>query len=283
MLAQKEVLTVLDKFMSKTRRVNKPYQAIKRTDEFKAFYSMFKEGITEQAKWASTNVSKLFESAGIEDNLQPLDTLQQQTLRGLIVRDMPTLSNFVTEFKTFMGLKSFFEWAIKHQYKNWGYMVKADKVEFDLTNPQYVAQLKDRAAYLLNQSSLDSTTIDDIIDTIIEGREDALTIDEVGQLISDNFDSLSDYRADMIARTEAANAMGSANYASMTENGVREKFWVVAGKGCDDCEPNEEDGEIPIDQEFSSGDMYEPAHPNCECYTQAVEIDLDTIDIWGGQ
>lgn len=86
----------------------------------------------------------------------------------------------------------------------------------------------------------------------------------------------------MIARTESANAIGQANHASAKENGATTKVWVIAGPGCDVCQPNVDDGEIPIDQAFSSGDMNEPAHPNCECYTEAGEIDLDSIDVWTG-
>jgi uncharacterized protein with gpF-like domain len=284
MLAQAKVLIVLDRFMYKAKKVNKSYKAIQKTDDYKKFYDMFEQGIKDQAKWISDNTEKLFASAGIADDIQPLTLDQQQKLRGLVERDMPTLSDYVTEHKIFMSLKTFFEWSAKLQYKRWGYIVKSDKVQFELSNPQYIANLKDRANYLLNKSSLDQTTTDQVIDMYSEGRLDGLTNAEVADMIETEFDDISSSRADMIARTESANAVGEANNATAVENGAQTHSWVAAGNNPDDeCLANEDDGEIPIDQEFSSGDLYEPAHPNCECYTEAGEIDLSTIDVWGGE
>ena len=281
MKPQAKALTILDRFMSK--RTNKPFQAIKRTDDYKKFYTMFADAIKSQADWTSKNLDKLFQSAGVEDDLEPLTLEQIAKIKGQLVRDMPGMDSFVTVYNTFESLKSFFEFNAKYQYRRWGYMVKATGMEFELTNPKYINALKKRADYLLNQSSLDQTTRDQIIDEIMDGKLNGLTNAEVASILSDNFDEISQARADMIARTEASNAAGSANYATMVENGVKTKSWVTAGsKPCEICIGNESDGEIPLDQPFSSGDMNEPAHPNDECYTEAGEIPLDNISIWDG-
>ena len=283
MFAQAKVLGILDGFMEKSRPVNKPYRAIQRQDDFKDFKNMFAGGIKDQSKWVADNMTKLLESAGIQDDLQPITPDQESKLKGLVKRDMPALTEYVSEFKTFQLLKNFFEWSAKQQYKRWGYIVKSG-VTFELSNEQYITQLKNRAAYLMNQSSLDETTIDQVIDLVSQGKLDGMTNNEVGQMLSDEFDDIADYRADMIARTEAANAVGDANHATAVENGAATHSWVAAGSNPDEeCQANEDDGEIPIDQEFSSGDLNEPAHPNCECYTEAGEIDLDSTDLWGGQ
>jgi hypothetical protein len=282
MVGRHQLIHELDRVLNKAQAVNKPYKAIKRTDEYKQTQQLFTNGIKEQGKWAADNMQRLFESAGISDDLQPLGLEQEHKLKGLVKRDMPALRDFVTEHTVFMNLKGFFEWSVKQQYKRWGYMVKS-AIQFELTNPQYIGALKDRASYLLNQSSLDDTTLSDIIGTISDAKLGGLTNDEVAMMLKDNFDEVSDYRGEMIARTESANALGDANYASAKENGATTHYWVVAGPGCDQCDPNADDGEIPLDQEFSSGDLSEPAHPNCECYTQAGEIDLDSVDIWSGE
>jgi len=277
-----QLLHELDRVLNKSSKaVNKPYQAIKRTDEYKNVKSQFTEGIVEQANWAAENVTKLLDGAGVRDAAAPLTLDQEQKLKSLIKRDMPAISEYVSERKLFQNLKGFFEWSVKQQYKRWGYMVKS-AVEFSLTNQQYIDALKDRSQYLLNRSSLDDTTLDGIFTTFRDARLEAKTNSEVAQMLRDNFDEISDSRGEMIARTESANAMGDANYAAAKENGAATHYWVVAGPGCDYCDPNEDDGEIPIDEPFSSGDLSEPAHPNCECYTQAGEIDLDSIDIWSG-
>ena len=33
----------------------------------------------------------------------------------------------------------------------------------------------------------------------------------------------------------------------------------------EECQANEEQGVIPMDEPFQSGDMHEPVHPNCRC------------------
>lgn len=278
---RQQVAAILDSFMAK--RQNKPYQAVKRTDNYKQFYSDMRDGIKSQADWVAANMADLMQSIGKEDDLEPLTLDQVQKLKGQISRDMPGLSDYVTEFKVFSYLKEFFEYTVRYVYKDWGFMVKAAQVEFKLTNTEYVNALRNRASYLLNQSSLDETTLDQIIRVIADSLGGGNTAAETSKILQDEFDSISEARADMIARTEAANAAGEANHATMTENGVKTKRWVAAGSNPDEeCQDNENDGEIPIDQEFSSGNMYEPAHPNCECYTEAGEIDLDSISIWDG-
>lgn len=278
-----KVAVLLDGFLSKASRQNKPYQAVKRTDNYKQFHKDMREGIKSQADWVADNMPDLMQSIGKEDDLEPMTIDQVQKLRGQISRDMPGLSDFVTEHKVFTALKEFFEYTVRYVYKDWGYMVKAAQVEFKLTNTEYINAIKNRASYLLNQSSLDETTLDQLIRVITDSLGGGNTAAETSKIIQDEFEGISEARADMIARTEAANAAGEANHATMVENGVKTKRWVTAGNNPDEeCQDNEADGEIPLDQDFSSGVAYEPAHPNCECYTEAGEIDLDTISIWDG-
>lgn len=282
------VVDSLDRYientLNKVKAVNKPFKAIQKTEDYKKFKMMFEDGIKDQYKWVVDNLDSLFSSAGVTDDSAPLDLIQEQKIKGQIVRDMPVLSALVPELRVFQYLKQFFEFSAVQTYRRWGYVAKYDGVQFTLTNYQYIKYLKDRASYLLNQSSLDSTTIDDIISTIADSRLQAMTTGEVATIIKDTYDAVSQSRADMITRTEAANSMGQANYATGKENGAQTHYWVAAGSdACEICQGNVDDGEIPFDQAFSSGDSCEPGHPNCECYTQEGQINLDAIDIWGGE
>jgi hypothetical protein len=284
---RRTIVQKLDKFiedkLNKVNAVNKPFKAIQRTEDYKKFQLMFEDSIKDQYKWVIDNLSDLFSSAYVDDNLTPLALDQEQKIKGQIVRDMPTLESLISEVKVFQYLKTFFEWSAVQVYKRWGYIAKYDGVEFKLTNEQYIKYLKDRAAYLLNQSSLDSTTIDDIISTISDARLQGMTNGEVAIILKDSYDEVSQSRADMITRTESANSLGQANYATGKENGAETHSWIAAGSHvCEICLGNVDDGEIPFNQEFSSGDLCEPSHPNCECYTQEGMIDLDTIDLWNG-
>jgi len=80
----------------------------------------------------------------------------------------------------------------------------------------------------------------------------------------------SDARAEMIGRTEIARAQAAGTMEGWKASGVcTGKFWVLGSEHDieDDCDSNVDDGTIPLDEEFSSGDEYEPVHPNCTCST----------------
>lgn len=81
-------------------------------------------------------------------------------------------------------------------------------------------------------------------------------------------------RADMIARTEVAEAFESASYDVMVAHGVSGRRWVTAEDERVDhdgvsgpCIDNEAAGVVPIGDAFPSGHMWPPAHPNCRCVT----------------
>jgi len=72
-------------------------------------------------------------------------------------------------------------------------------------------------------------------------------------------------RANMIARTETANALSQASLDRMEDMGIDGKEWVWNGGDCGICSDNQSAGVIPVGDTFPSGDMAPPAHPNCEC------------------
>lgn len=160
---------------------------------------------------------------------------------------------------------------------------------FTLTNQTYLNRIKDNASYLLNESSIDDTTISQISTIIQNGRNrvtdgqaDPMTNDEIAQQISDSIAEISGDRADMIARTEAASAMGDGDMAAMTENNIAQFDWVAAGDNpCPLCEDAEAGSPYYVDDP-SVPDL--PLHPNCECYRQGDDstINLDDMSIWDG-
>ena len=75
-------------------------------------------------------------------------------------------------------------------------------------------------------------------------------------------------RAELIARTETANALSQASLDTMADMGIDGKEWVTSGSTFsqeDECGENEAQGIIPVGQAFSSGHHAPPAHPDCEC------------------
>lgn len=277
--------TETERFLRKVAKQNEPFQAFTRTDVYKSFYKAIKEAAKTQGSTIAEALRNLDTSSSLamNDDLQPLSDNELAHVAQLVKQQMPSMSDLISHEMVFNAIKAAFIYSVKAQYKRWGLIVKAD-VNFDLTNEMYIQMLNDQANYLLNQSSIDDTTRSQLINLIKNGKLDGLTIDEIASEIDDQFDVISENRAFVIARTETAQAMGSANLATMQENGVQTKHWVAAGSHvCEICQGNVDDGSIGVNDSFSSGDDSEPAHPNCECYTEADEIDLDSIDIWGGE
>ncbi len=89
----------------------------------------------------------------------------------------------------------------------------------------------------------------------------------------------------MIARTETANAVSEGAYRANAEVGASEKEWIWHGGNCSSgvCPDNEADGRIPIDDAFSSGDLYPAAHPNCLCVVTYYGVDIDKLNALGGE
>jgi hypothetical protein len=78
----------------------------------------------------------------------------------------------------------------------------------------------------------------------------------------------SEDRAELVARTEIKNADNKGNMESYKATGLDlEKSWQVSADHPDDdeCDENEAEGWIDINETFSSGDDSPGAHPRCMC------------------
>lgn len=267
------------RFIDKRLRVNKPFQSLILSPQFESFRKDLKKAIKSQLK----AVADAMEGKAV---LATPDIIQ-----GFIDTHLPPLSSYFDKQEVFDYLQFCFIEGVRAQYGRLGLKTTASKVSFsyendlafELTNQNLIDALMQDADFLLNQSTIDATTRQQLIDMIQEAKLENATIDEIASTITDAMPDISENRAFVISRTETARAMGQGNYQAMVQNGVQKKKWIPAGgHACEICLGNADDGEIPVDEDFSSGDSYEPAHPNCECYTQAGEIDLDSIDIWDG-
>lgn len=74
-------------------------------------------------------------------------------------------------------------------------------------------------------------------------------------------------RAAMIAKTEVARTIAAASLERFFKGGVTRKAWVIAPseEGCLVCRGNRDDGSIPLESAFQSGNIQPPAHPGCRC------------------
>lgn len=273
----------VSQFIRKASRVNEPLEAFRETDSFTQLVDKLEAGIMKQAKWLSKNLDQI---TFLQDDLK--DSEFEAKMGHWLGNEMPSIASYVSSEKVYAYLHNGFVFSVKASYTRHSIaLVKsADPfVEFDLTNPNYIAALKNQANYLLNNSSIDETTRKRMINLIRDARLSLIDLNELATMIESEFEGISATRAFGIANTEANQAMSSAQQAFLVENGFKTKQWVGAGPNtCPYCQQNEDDGPIPLEETFSSGDLHPPGHPGCECYEDAGEpIDLESIPVlWDG-
>lgn len=280
----RKVDAAVSQFIQKANRVNEPLEAFRETESFKQLNDKLAAGIMKQAKWLAKDLKNI-------DYLQDenlTDSEFSAKLGAYLENEMPRIGSYLSTDKVYAYLHNGFVFSVESSYKRSGIALQksADPfVKFELTNENYIAALKNQANYLLNNSSIDETTRKRMINLIRDARLSMVDLNDLADMIESEFEGISATRAFGIANTEANQAMSSAQQAFLTENGFKTKQWVGAGPNtCPYCQQNEDDGPIPLDETFSTGDLHPPGHPGCECYEDAGEpIDLDSIPLlWDG-
>lgn len=115
---------------------------------------------------------------------------------------------------------------------------------------------------------LNNTSIDRLQNAIGDAWDKGGSYDQIVQAITDTFDDFSDARAELIAQTEANDAYNAGRASVAASLDMDEKRWDPDGEACAEiCQPNADQGWIPIDEDFQSGDDAPTGHPNCDCST----------------
>ncbi len=121
--------------------------------------------------------------------------------------------------------------------------------------------------------AISDTTRDDIRAAVEKALEDGVPAADLADTISE-LGTFSESRAMTIARTELIRANNKGHMSAFKNSGVVQyKAWSTANDDDVDeeiCQPNEDEGPIPLDDEFDSGDTEPPGHPNCRCTLVAV-------------
>jgi len=144
--------------------------------------------------------------------------------------------------------------------------VPRDSGMFNQLNVRAVASAKDRAATLVSQ--IDEATRNEIREVITTGLTEGMSAQDVSDYLQETY-SFSEVRADMIARTENANANNQGVLEGMRElqeQGVKiKKGWNPDALACPICVENGDAGFIELDDVFPDYSEAPPAHPNCRC------------------
>jgi HK97 family phage portal protein len=152
---------------------------------------------------------------------------------------------------------------------------------FDVLSEQVEEYIQQSATRLANE--LGGTTATDIESLIGEGVRNGESINEINQRIQASH-AFSTQRADMIARTETANAFTQGQLEAWDQSGIiGTKTWVLSPEPCEFCEAVSRNGTIPLKQPYANiGDTITgadggtmtvgfrtiqgpPLHPYCLC------------------
>lgn len=140
-----------------------------------------------------------------------------------------------------------------------------DDSAFDLVNERSVAYADSTAAELV--AEITEATRDRLRELVTQAIEDAQGVQELAAEIEDDYMFSAD-RAETIARTEIGNAHMQGALEGAKASGLDLRKSIIRGGqdyDCDICAPNEEAGQLELDEEFPSGDEAPLFHPNCEC------------------
>lgn len=139
------------------------------------------------------------------------------------------------------------------------------KIEFDLENERAQAWIADTA--LNDAKSVVGTLKDELRPVIAQAASEGKGAEGVARAIRDSYSNIAPWKSLMLARSELCNGYSQGALEGYRQSEVVEgKEWFTGGNNpCDECLANEDQGSIPLDEDFQSGDDAPGAHPSDEC------------------
>ncbi|WP_161940585.1 hypothetical protein [Rhodanobacter thiooxydans] len=137
-------------------------------------------------------------------------------------------------------------------------------------DPDAVKWAVEHAAEMLGKDgaggALEQTTRNMVREAIAKAMQDDDSLTGIADMLQNTY-AFSPERAELIARFEVGNAQMKGGYAGALAVGMKAKKWLESNdeNECPRCHANAEQGWIPIDQDFQSGDAAPLAHPRCQC------------------
>lgn len=158
-----------------------------------------------------------------------------------------------------------------------GVSIAGYAMSFTVKHPDAMKWLEEHAAEMVTK--IDETTRETIGSLVTQGMEEGWSYGKTAKEITSRFEEFAvgkpqahiDSRAHLVAVTESGNAYEQGARDSMDvlrAQGLEvEKSWNTVGDDLvtDECLANEAEGWIPIDDEFSSGDLNPLRFPGCRC------------------
>lgn len=101
---------------------------------------------------------------------------------------------------------------------------------------------------------------------------DTVSVDDIAAAVDSYFTNNADRRSDMWGAYEVAAAAGFATLSAGEQAGKTGKYWI--GGECPICAENANEGVIPLEETFDSGDGSPLAHFGCNCDIGFDELSL---------
>ena len=148
-----------------------------------------------------------------------------------------------------------------------------DDIEVGPASGQLSADAEEYAAEQAAQQvvGINQTTVDTLSDLVAAAVGNQMSPAELSRDIRDLLDGWTKTRADLIARTEMADAFGFAGLEKLKREEIEYKQLILSPDACPICESIADNDPVPVDEPFvdDDGEEYDrsPIHPNCRCAT----------------
>jgi len=257
-----------------------------------------RETLARDALWLSESLKRAYKAAALDPLKKSLRASVARRFRKQKVRVLRVLGRHAKNWDTanYGEVRQAVQHAIKFNDPKFGREYAAATLKAHTTGAAHVAEQLDavmtygtaatEAAKKIPAPAPPTRTADDL-----EGELDDTTDREMGtklekafdpvkplaigavlEMVRQQFDQYSNgvngqkARADTVAEYEISHAYhGGGSVVAGSVPGTVEKFWDIGPQGCPQCQENAEDGWIPEDASFASGDTEPPLHPNCDC------------------
>ena len=144
----------------------------------------------------------------------------------------------------------------------------ADKIAIALESQSGIVKL---ARELKDGLGLDSNREKSLAKFKAQLEKDGVTGADFDKAVEKERLRLIDERAKVIAQNEMGNALEAGALAQAHSEECTHKGWICEPNACGDCQANQAQGVIPINEPFSTGDDTAGAHPHCFCSVYFVK------------
>lgn len=126
---------------------------------------------------------------------------------------------------------------------------------------------------------INQTSINQIADLVANAVGNQFTPAQLSRDIRDLMADMTKNRADLIARTEMADAFGEAALRRLLREDADYKQLILSPDACPVCQSIADAGPVPVDDPFvdDDGEEYDrsPIHPACRCATVGARAPED--------